>query len=525
LSTAPGDLLLALSDPGFFPDRPDVVERRETLISWVFLAGERAYKVKKPIVLPFVDYGSLERRREFCREEVRLNRRLAPEIYLGVRAIVVRDDRLVLAEDGDEQAVEYAVEMRRYADDWTLAARIEGDALAAGDLDELGARLAAFHNEATGMDPARVELEQLARPIQDTFESMRRWPDTVAPSRLMAGRRFVDSYLAGHRTKIEERVLADRVRDGHGDLRAEHVLFSPDGIEIVDCVEFDPALRQVDVAADLAFLVMDLTALGAPRAATRLVEAYRAGGGDAGDDDFLAFHAAARAWTRAKVALFRSETEDPDEAAASAAEARRLASLAERFAWRARAPLPLIVCGPPASGKSHLAASVAEASGLDVVSSDVTRKEAAGLRSTERAPQEVYSESVSLDTYRALGLRAAAVQRTDGGVIVDATFRRRAHREAFSDSYGSASAGVYVECRAHVLERRARRRQEAPQRVSDATPEIAVMLGHEFQPLDEIDADRHITLRTDRPVSETVADLVALLDERMARTSGAANAL
>lgn len=323
-------------------------------------------------MLPFVDYGALDRRREFCREEVRLNRRLAPSIYLGVRAIAARDAQLVLADEDDEQAVEYAVEMRRCNDGWTLAARTQVEALVAGDLDELGARLAAFHNEATRMDPARAELEQLARSIQDTFESLRRWPDTVTPSRLVAGRRFVDSYLAGHRTKIEERVLADRVRAGHGDLRAEHVVFTPHGIEIVDCVEFDPARRRVDVAADLAFLVMDLTALGAPRAAAQLVEAYRATGGDPGDDDFLAFHAAGRAWTRGKVALFRSETEDSDRAAAAELQARRLVSLAERFAWRARLPLLLIVCGPPASEKSYLAAALAEASRLELVSSDPT---------------------------------------------------------------------------------------------------------------------------------------------------------
>lgn len=152
----------------------------------------------------------------------------------------------------------------------------------------------------------------------------------------------------------------------------EHVVFTPHGIEIVDCVEFDPALRRVDVAADLAFLVMDLTALGAPRAAAQLVEAYRATGGDPGDDDFLAFHAAGRAWTRGKVALFRSETEDSDRAAAAELQARRLVSLAERFAWRARLPLLLIVCGPPASEKSYLAAALAEASRLELVSSDPT---------------------------------------------------------------------------------------------------------------------------------------------------------
>ncbi len=519
MSAAPDDLLVALSDPGFFPDRPDAVERRETLISWVFLAGERAYKVKKPIVLPFVDYGSLARRHEFCREEVRLNRRLAPDVYLGVRAIALREGKLVLADEDDERAVEYAVEMRRYREDSTLARRIAGESLAAGDLAELGRRLAAFHDGAPSLNPEHVEPAQLARPIRDTFESLQRWPKAVAPARLMAGQRFIDSYVTGRRAMIEDRIDAGRVRDGHGDLRAEHVVFTEDGIQIVDCVEFDPALRQVDVAADLAFLVMDLTALGAPWAAAQLVEAYRAAGGDPGDDDFVAFHAAARAWTRAKVALFRSETVDRKEALAAEDQARQLFSLAERFAWRARRPLLLIVCGPPASGKSHLAAALAERSGLEVISSDRLRKAAAGLPATDRAPGDVYSESASLDTYRALGRRAAAAVRADGGAIVDATFRRRSHREAFVAGCGAGIAGLYVECRApaDVLEQRAHQRQDDPRRVSDATPEIAAALGHDSEPLDEVEPDRRIELRTDRPTSEVVADLEAWLDERMAR--------
>jgi uncharacterized protein len=521
LSVGAEDLLVALSDPRFFPGRPDTVERRETLISWVFLAGERVYKVKKPIVLPFVDYGSLARRREFCREEVRLNRRLAPNIYLGVRAIAARDGRLVLADDDDDQeAIEYAVEMRRYRDEWSLAEHISDEALAAGDLAGLGSKLAAFHDGAPPVDPGRVELAQLARPIRETFESLQRWPNAVAPARLVAGQRFIDSYIAGHRAMIEERVTAGRVRDGHGDLRAEHVIFTPDGIEIVDCVEFDPALRQVDVAADLAFLLMDLTALGAPRAAARLLEEYRAAGGDPGDDDFLAFHAAARAWTRAKVALFRSETLDREGARLAEDEAQHLFSIAEQFAWRARLPLLLVVCGAPASGKSHLAAALAERSGLEVISSDRTRKSAAGLGATDRAPSDAYSESASLTTYHSIGEKAAAALRADRGAIVDATFRRRSHREAFAEGFGPGAPDVYIECRAPaaVLQQRARKRQEDPSHVSDATPEIAAALRHEFEPLDDVPPERHFTLRTDRPAGDVVADLVALLDEREANT-------
>ena len=247
---------------------------------------------------------------------------------------------------------------------------------------------------------------------------------------------------------LRARASAGLVRDGHGDLRAEHVLLAPT-LQIVDCVEFDPGLRALDVADDLAFLVFDLVARGAERLAASLVAAYRQAGGDAGDDSLIAFYACYRALVRAKVALIRAgQLTDAGKQQRGRKEGWSLIEVAERFAWRARLPLVIVVCGVPASGKSSLAQAVANQSGLAHLSSDVVRKELARIAPTDRAPHTVYSTEWNARTYAELGRRAARAVARDRGVIVDATFRCRADRDSFSAAFESSAPLLFVECRA-----------------------------------------------------------------------------
>jgi predicted kinase len=193
-------------------------------------------------------------------------------------------------------------------------------------------------------------------------------------------------------------------------------------------------------------------------------------------------------------------------------EARGFAALGRRLAWRARPPSVLVVCGASATGKTHLAEPLAELSGLPLLGSDKVRKELAGLAATERAPDSAYSEEASLRTYRELGARAAA---SPGGAIVDATFRRRAHRAAFADGLGGAA--LFVQCVAPeaVVAERAARRERDPARVSDATAAIAARQLAEFEPLSEVAPGAHLVLRTDRPVEQPIAEVEAWLDRRL----------
>jgi uncharacterized protein len=291
-------------------------------------------------------------------------------------------------------------------------------------------------------------------------------------------------------------------------------------VRIVDCVEFDPGLRELDVADDLAFLVFDLAAGGGERFGEILVDAYREAGGDPGPDWLIAFYAAYRALVRAKVALVRA-AQLPDTSAEhgqQSAHARDLITLAERFAWKARCPLAIVVCGVPASGKSHLAHALAELSGLPHFNSDLIRKRLAGIRPTERAAGDTYSAEWNARTYAQLGRRAADALAASGGAIVDATFRHRADRLAFTGALGPTSQTVFIECQAprQILAKRAEHRELDPHHVSDANLEVVLREQSTWESLDEVPASAHLTVRTDRPVEQITADVLALLDRRLA---------
>lgn len=511
------ELVDAMLDPALYPNRPGRVELRETHASWVFLAGELAYKVKKPVVLPFLDYGTPERRLQMCREEVRLNRRLAPGYYLGVDAILRRAGRYSLGPEGDPDAVEHAVRMRRVPEERTLARLIERDELRPGELDAVAQRLAIFHRNADEAPPQGRALSPLERSLRENVETLEGiGPPVLSPERVQAMRNFTEGFLRARRGQLQARAAEGWIRECHGDLRAEHVIMA-NGVDVYDCVEFDPALRYIDVAADLAFLVMDVARLGSVDLADDLVASYRAAGGDPGDDALLSFYAAYRAWVRSKVACVRVAELSPGdlERPGLEDEAATLLDLGHRFAWRARLPLVVAICGVAASGKSVLARRVEAISGLRHLSSDVTRKGLAGLAPTESASAEHYGEEFDRRTYEELGRLAAEEAERNGGAIVDATFRLLRHRKAFAAGLGSTRAPVFLaQCTAStdVLLERAGERQREPGTVSDAGPAVVESQLRELEPLHEVPGDLRTELRTDRAVEEVVVELEARLD-------------
>ena len=254
--------------------------------------------------------------------------------------------------------------------------------------------------------------------------------------------------------------------------------------------------------------------------AEEVISAYGAAGGDPGDAALLSFYATYRALVRAKLAYLDANAlpEDSAERDHARSDGDRLFALAERFAWRARLPLVLVICGIAASGKTEVARNLARASGLAHLSSDPLRKRLAGLTPHEHAPLERYSDEFSRRTYRALGQETTEAIRRDGGALVDATFRRRRDRDAFREGLDTDPGLVlFIECRAptRVLLQRAETRARRADSTSDAAPaDVAAQL-EAFDPLDEIDPQRHVALRTDRSLVEIVDDLHALLDTRL----------
>ena len=314
--------------PDLHLDRPGDVEVRETHISWVFLAGDRAYKVKKPIRLPYLDYRTPARRLAMCRAEVELNRRLAPDdLPRRPGTGPATRGRAALAAADDREAVDFAVEMRRFDEADTLDSRLRAGAAGAGELARLGRRLA---DSTPARAPSRRTTAPSASSVPWTTPSPRCTVSSAPPGRrLIAAReRMAGGILAAAWDELDRRGAGGRIREGHGDLRLEHVILGDLGPAVVDCVEFDPGLRSIDVAGDLAFLVMDLHRIGRGELAPVLVAAYREAGGDPGSDALLALLAAYRAYVRAKVALTRTAQHGP----AGREDAEQLLGLAARHA-------------------------------------------------------------------------------------------------------------------------------------------------------------------------------------------------
>ena len=511
----------ALMDPGAYPHRPEAVQLRETHISWVFLAGDCAYKIKKPVVLPFLDYGTRERRRACCAEEVRVNRRLAPSVYYGLVALVPHGPTgLAIAPEHDPRAVEFAVEMRRYDEGATLAAQIANGEATERTVAAIGAKLARFHGGLTP-DTSGGATERLGHAIEETLATLTRAAaGSIAPTRIAALSRFTRAALAGLRRQLRAREGAGRVRDGHGDLRAEHILMG-ESLEIVDAVDFDPALRLTDVAYDLAFLAMDL-ARRDERFARALVRGYAAGGGEPVDRRLLAFLIVARALVRAKIDLVRAAQLHGSRRDERLGRALEHVALAERFAWRARLPDVVCIAGLAASGKSTLSDALGSAAGLPVLSSDLARKVRAGLEPHEHAAAAHYAHEVSRGVYAGLGRAAAAALHDEGGAIVDATFRNRDDLAAFQAASSVSARAEWILCHAprDVLLERARSRAAAGHTTSDADPavvatQIAYSRGRLALPRAPL-----AELETVRAVPRLLDELAVTLDAQLALGRG-----
>jgi aminoglycoside phosphotransferase family enzyme/predicted kinase len=500
----------ALLNPAAFPHRPETVELRETHISWVFLAGEKAYKVKKPVKFPFLDASTLARRHALCQAEVTLDRRFAPAMYRGIVALVPDGAHgLVVAPEHDAGAVEYAVVMGRYDEGDTLAARLSAKRVSASEVGAIGATIAGWHAAAPSAEDG---VERLGAIVAETLETL---AVTGAPPRRIADlRRFCESALRAFGPTLTERAGAGHVRDGHGDLRAEHILLG-ETILAVDGLEFDPELRIADVGYDLAFLVMDV-ARSDDGLARALVRGYRAAGGDPGSTDLLAFFCAVRALIRAKVDLLRAGQLTGSAAQERMARGYDRLALAERYAWRVRLPSVVCVTGLAASGKSTLAEALAAASGRTVLSSDRIRKLRAGIDPYERAAPSAYGDAESRAVYAELAQRAATTLRAEGGVIVEATFRRHSDADAFAGGSAAAAKAAWIVCEAppEVLLARARERA-ARDSVSDAderivAAELAVHRGPFVAPGPAL-----ARLETTRPVAELLEELARTLDLRL----------
>jgi aminoglycoside phosphotransferase family enzyme/predicted kinase len=472
-SPRPSPVVEALSDPAAYPDPVERVELIETHISWVFLAGQWVYKVKKPVDLGFLDFTTLERRRFFCEEEVRLNQRLTRDVYLGVVELTGAD-RLRIGGPGPVREV--AVKMRRLPDDRMLDRLVRDDRAEPALLEEIGRVVARFHAAApTGGEIDAVGgLDTVRANWNENFEQTAGFGPDVLPDEWRRGlRAWVDAFLEREAERFAQRVAAGRSRDCHGDLQAQHVCCT-DPIQIFDCIEFNHRFRYGDVAGEIAFLAMDLTRLGRSDLALRFINAYLEESGDYEAVPLLDFYSAYRAFVRGKVLGFMVATH-PD----AAPKARERFALAHRYTERRPAPRLLITTGVVGSGKSTIARAVAAQLGAVVVRTDAVRKRLAGLAPTERQTvgfgEGLYTPEMSRRTYTECLRLAGEVLAAGWSVVVDGTFSSAAEREearALASRLGVRYAALWCDAPDAVLADRLRRRAADPGEISDAGPDL-----------------------------------------------------
>jgi aminoglycoside phosphotransferase family enzyme/predicted kinase len=497
-------MIHGLLRPEVYSHVADSIRLVETHCAWVVLTGPYVYKIKKPVNFGFLDFSTLEKRHFYCIEEIRLNRRFAPDIYLDVVTITGTPAHPQL--DGDGQVLDYAVRMRQFPDNGLLSQLAARHALDATHIDQLIHTISDFHRDASRATAAdsfgnpasihhwtrenyqHIQPQLTSTDDPDTIESLRRWAE--------------DEYanLAG---LLQTRKDSGAIRECHGDLHLGNITLIDGRVTPFDCLEFNPELRWIDVLSEVAFLLMDLDDRGQAKFANRFLNGYLQNTGDYAGLGVLRYYLVYRAMVRAKVAMLRRQQTEKGSADYDRATGEYLQyeNLALGYTTREQAVM-VITRGLSGSGKSTIARDLCERSGMIQLRSDVERKRLAGLSATDNsrsgAGSGLYTADRTADTYQHLGTLAKTVLTAGYSVIVDATFLKREQRDHFRALAAETGTPFLVlECVAEneELERRILSRSANQSDASEATLEVL----HAQQDSDEALAEDelHYLLRID----------------------------
>ncbi len=498
---------------------PDT-ELRQTHISWVFLRGDEVLKVKKPVDFGFLDFTTPDRRRAMCQAEVEVNARLSPDVYLGVVPLTV-DERGRYRVGGPGPPVDWAVRMRRLPDADRADLRLARGTLTDAHLQRIATDIAAFHRRcetsaeiAAFGTPARFGVN-----VVENFEQTRDvLGEYLAPAEAAEVERWQRAFLAERGDVFAARIDAGHVRDGHGDLRLEHLYLDDQGqLRVLDAIEFNDRFRYADTAADLAFLSMDLRWRGRADLAERVVALYAREADDYDLYTVLDFYESYRAFVRGKIATFvAADPATPADALRRAQDdARSYFKLALATERRVLLP-PMVVAvgGLIAAGKSTIADALSAELGAPVVDSDRTRKHMLGVEATthvgDASWKGAYDPRFTERVYDEVFRRAAVVLASGRPVIVDASFRSRSMRARARAL--AAAAGVplrVVECRADRPTAMARleERERRDDAVSDGTRAVYDDFAARWEPIVELGPGEHVLLDTRLPLSTCLDSL------------------
>ena len=528
-------LVEAMFRPEFYPHRPEQVELIQTHISYIFIAGTYVYKVKKAIDFGFLDFTTLDKRKYYCNEELILNRRLAPKVYLEV--VEIGEDaggNIVLGMK--DRIVEYAVKMLKIPQEGMLKTLLHQGKVDHSIMDALARKLVDFHSHAaTGGHIDEIGgLETIRRNHDENFEQTKNYVDITIPE---VQYRFIKAYIYNfidsHHALFAKRVAEHRIRDGHGDLHLEHICimdpgspdkapdkamdrfrkdYDPDDIVIFDCIEFNERFRYDDVAAEVAFLAMDLDFNGYPDHSETFVNAYIKHSGDHEIRNLLNFYKCYYAYVRGKVVGFEINDnsirqEERNEAAKAAAG---YFNLAYTYAARLEKPTLILMSGLMGTGKSVRAKHIAPRVGAEIIQTDVVRKEILNIEPTEKHYEAfgrgIYSEEVTRKTYgRALEL-ASQKLKEGRSVIIDASYKSRDDRRKAFEAAGRLHADFFIIeciCPENIIKERLISRMSDKGEVSDGRWEIYLAQKEAFDAITEIPDSLHIILDTSSTPEES----------------------
>ncbi len=514
-------IISQLLNPSVYPDATQRVNLIQTHISFLLLTDDYVYKIKKPVDFGFLNFTTLDRRRFYCEEEVRLNRRLCPDVYLGV--VQIRDSVNGATLLGNGEIIEYAVKMRRLPEDRMLEKLLKEDKVEDSDIRRIAAVIAEFHKNAE----RSAEIDRFGDiPVisSNWAENFRQVSDFIG---VTINRRdfdiienWVRSFITQNGDIFEERVRDGFIRDCDGDIHAENICLE-DGIHIFDCIEFNERFRYIDTAADIAFLLMDFDYHGRKAFSGIFAEEYRSLTGDTDMIRILDFYKIYRAFVRGKVESFKlgDASMTPDEKNIAGEKAERHFRLARGYVLRAKSePAVIIFSGLMGSGKNTLASELAFELGLDLARSDAVRKQLAGIPLTERRLDEygggIYSPDFSVKTYECL-LKTAETAITSGhGIIIDASFRKRSERGIFrmlAQKYGVPFYIVNTFCPEELTKQRLKSRILDTGEPSDGRLELFYRQKAEFENIAG-DEGKCITLDTSGSIRNNLDEILGIMN-------------
>ncbi len=517
-------LIEALLDPGAYPDLPREVVLRQTHVSYLLFTPDLVYKIKKPVDFGFLDFTTLEKRKHYCEEEVRLNRRLAPDIYLGVEKITRKAGGYAVGGTGE--AVEYAVKMKRIPEEKLLDNMLKREAATPEMIKNVARSIASFHGSA--LTDERISgfgsVDIIRQNTDENFEQTRGFVGELLPGRLFTKiRDYTWDFIRANGALFEKRVREGFIRDCHGDLHCENVSIT-DRVEIFDCIEFNERFRFSDIVADIAFLSMDLDFHNRNDLARVLDSEYFTAANDAGGRELLDFYKCYRAYVRGKVEGFKYREEEVTgtEKRLAFINACHHFHLAGLYAGYGEAgvsgfrPLMIVVRGLSGTGKTAVAKALADRLCMVRVSSDAVRKELAGVPATEHRPagfgEGIYTKEFTGKTYHALIERGVGLLKSGRSVVLDATFsdvRYLYDVRSAVKALGRDAEFYAIECVAgdEAVRGRLMKRASEEGAVSDADWEIYLKQKKSFEQMPP-DIKPYLKLSTEGPLEEVIKKIV-----------------